>query len=114
VGIARYHDGEALWQHIVSKHSFDGGAAAFPKSPLTEVELEMGGEAEVDFFPCAVCGQAVPAHWHMDQHLEMLKPLCGMIAECKVCAKPFIEHRALRQHLNFTDLSRPIASVVPA
>ena len=60
--------------------------------------------ARDDFIPCAVCGQAVPSRWHMDQHLEMLKPLCGMNAECKVCHKPHIEHRALRQHLNFCRL----------
>lgn len=93
----------ALWQHVVSKHSHvdgDGSQLRVHKGPLTAAEEELGG-AEIEYVGCPVCTQAVPATWHMDQHLEMLKPLCGMAAECKVCARVFIEHRALRQHLNF-------------
>jgi hypothetical protein len=54
--------------------------------------------------PCDVCGQAVPSHWLMGQHLETLKPLLGIKASCMVCGKLFTEHRALRQHLNFCRL----------
>ena len=100
----RYHDKEALWQHMVSKHSYDT-AIEVPKGPLMEAESTFnGGDSETDFVPCEVCAQAVPTIWHMDQHLEMLKPICGMKALCKVCGRTFIEHRALRQHLNFCRL----------
>ena len=101
----KYHDKESLWQHVVSKHSLDGDSAINP-GPLTEAEQQIG-EADVEFVPCNICGQAVPSAWHIDQHLEMLKPLCGMKAACMVCGRTFMEHRALRQHLNFCRLKDP-------
>ncbi len=72
------------------------------QGPLTEAEEELG--THVHFVPCEVCGQAVPSSWHMEQHLETLKPLIGINALCKICNRSFTEHRALRQHLNFCRL----------
>jgi hypothetical protein len=46
----------------------------------------------------------MPGHWQIEQHLETLKPLVGMRAECLECHKVFTEHRALSQHLNFCRL----------
>jgi hypothetical protein len=74
-----------------------------------ELEAQLMGE-QVEFIGCPVCSQAVPKSWHIDQHLEMLKPLCGMKAECMVCGDFFIEHRALQQHLNFCRLKANAAA----
>eukprot|EP00039_Didymoeca_costata_P016129 m.284047 g.284047 ORF g.284047 m.284047 type:complete len:370 (+) comp16339_c3_seq12:1403-2512(+) len=99
-----YRDQQALWQHTVSKHGtyeISGPSAG----PLEE-ELERLRKLDInpEFIPCDICGQAVPKVWHENQHLEMLKPLCGMKASCMVCEKVFIEHRAMMQHLNFCAL----------
>lgn len=98
----KFHDEEALWQHRVAKHSFDRDIGA-KKHFLTDSEVAHGGE-EVKFIGCPVCSQAVPERWGMAQHLETLKPLVGLNAKCIMCEKTFIEHRALRQHLNFCKL----------
>ena len=42
---------------------------------------------DTHWVPCQVCGQAVPSHWQMGQHLETLKPLIGMKAICMICNK---------------------------
>lgn len=98
-----FADEQSRWQHCIAKHSFDKEIKNQHTRQLTEAEQEAGGGL-VDFVPCSVCGLAIPSTWHMNQHLEMLKPLVGLTAECMVCRKRFIEHRALRQHLNFCRL----------
>jgi len=56
---------------------------------------------EEGFYACPVCGQSVPLDWSVEEHLETLKPLLGLGAECTICKKKFIEHRALKQHMNY-------------
>jgi hypothetical protein len=56
---------------------------------------------EEGFYACPVCGQSVPLDWTVEEHLETLKPLLGLNAECGICNKKFIEHRALKQHMNY-------------
>ncbi|EGD73634.1 hypothetical protein PTSG_05342 [Salpingoeca rosetta] len=99
----RFHDDEALWQHRVSKHS--AAPAPDPQRPLSTAD-ELTAP-DVHYIPCPVCGQAIPDYWHIEQHLEMLKPLVGIKAVCKLCSKVFTEHRALGQHLNFCRVEIP-------
>lgn len=89
-----FPDAEAVWQHRISKHSVDGDTK--PMGPLTAEDgtPRLPGAAAEDLLgadthwvPCDVCGQAVPGHWVMGQHLETLKPLLGLRARCMVCDK---------------------------
>jgi hypothetical protein len=83
----KFKDTEALWQHRISKHSVDPNIR--PMGTLTgdapEAEDLTGDDTH--WVPCEVCGQAVPSHWQMGQHLETLKPLIGMKAVCMICDK---------------------------
>eukprot|EP00055_Hartaetosiga_balthica_P006711 m.21735 g.21735 ORF g.21735 m.21735 type:complete len:538 (-) comp5382_c0_seq1:675-2288(-) len=108
-----FHDQEAKWQHMVSKHSespavvdkqLEGNKGDISISSSQRFTDMLTAE-DVTYVPCDVCGQAVPSHWHIDQHLEMLKPLVGIKAKCKLCETVFTEHRALKQHLNFCRVS---------
>eukprot|EP00928_Gymnodinium_smaydae_P012052 TRINITY_DN14395_c0_g1_i2.p1 TRINITY_DN14395_c0_g1~~TRINITY_DN14395_c0_g1_i2.p1 ORF type:complete len:650 (+),score=108.40 TRINITY_DN14395_c0_g1_i2:94-2043(+) len=53
------------------------------------------------FYACPTCGQSIPLEWDLADHMETLKPLLGVQAACSICAKTFIEHRALKQHFNY-------------
>ncbi|EDQ89214.1 uncharacterized protein MONBRDRAFT_25425 [Monosiga brevicollis MX1] len=103
-----FTDDVALWQHRVAKHS--AHVAEGPRGPVTESIAQALTSPDVHWIPCPVCGQAIPDHWPMEQHLEMLKPLVGQRAACLQCDRVFTEHRALAQHLNFCrtpDSARP-------
>eukprot|EP01147_Barroeca_monosierra_P004961 gene4961-8733_t len=104
----KFHDSEALWQHTISKHS--STPVPSPQQPLTLSEEFTN--MSIHYIPCPVCGQAIPDYWHIEQHLEMLKPLIGIRATCKLCSKVFTEHRALDQHLNFCRVSIPAEMMV--
>eukprot|EP00392_Amoebophrya_sp_AT5.2_P004539 g4547.t1 len=58
------------------------------------------------FYSCGICGQAVPSHWSVHDHVMTLRPLLKLDLECDLCGKKFIEHRALRQHLNYCRAKR--------
>jgi hypothetical protein len=102
----QFRNAEAAWQHAVSRHTpplalgevgelLSGAAMATAKAAAAAADTSS------DFFPCPVCGQAVPSQWGIEQHEESLKPLVGLYARCRYCDKSFIEHRALMQHANF-------------
>lgn len=92
----RFSDAEGLWQHRVSKHSADPNIR--PMGPLTTEtpEAEDLTSDDTHWVPCDVCGQAVPSHWQMGQHLETLKPLVGMKAVCMICNKVSAKRHAGR------------------
>lgn len=55
------------------------------------------------YYSCPICTQAVPEHWSLEQHMELLKPLVGLKAKCQVCNKLFGEYRAVHQHRVFCE-----------
>lgn len=110
----QFRNAEAAWQHAVSRHTpplaleevgelLSGAAMATAKAAAAAADTSS------DFFPCPVCGQAVPRQWGIEQHEESLKPLVGLYARCRYCDKSFIEHRALMQHANFCRETRTAA-----
>lgn len=56
------------------------------------------------FFSCPICKQAVPLDWTLGKHFATFAPLLGGGLSCELCGKVFIEHRALKQHMNFCRL----------
>jgi hypothetical protein len=102
----RFRDAEAAWQHAVSRHATplaleEVGELLSGAAHATAKAAAAAADSSADFFPCPVCGQAVPSQWGLEQHQESLKPLVGLYARCRYCEKTFIEHRALMQHANF-------------
>eukprot|EP00812_Abedinium_dasypus_P009004 NODE_2725_length_887_cov_100.542067.p2 GENE.NODE_2725_length_887_cov_100.542067~~NODE_2725_length_887_cov_100.542067.p2 ORF type:complete len:262 (-),score=65.29 NODE_2725_length_887_cov_100.542067:86-778(-) len=67
---------------------------------LREVEGVARIWPDEGFYACPTCGQSVPLDWSLLDHLDTLKPLLGVAVKCRICDKAFIEHRALKQHLN--------------
>ncbi|CEM39019.1 unnamed protein product [Vitrella brassicaformis CCMP3155] len=93
-----FADLEARWQHAVAKHTYQGADEANEPSQSTRT---LDAPSFDSYYPCPICGLAVPGEWGIHQHLESLKPIVGLVAECVLCHRQFIEYRALQQHRNF-------------
>eukprot|EP00929_Paragymnodinium_shiwhaense_P048982 TRINITY_DN24727_c0_g1_i1.p1 TRINITY_DN24727_c0_g1~~TRINITY_DN24727_c0_g1_i1.p1 ORF type:complete len:645 (-),score=122.53 TRINITY_DN24727_c0_g1_i1:191-2047(-) len=115
-----FKDEGALQQHLLAVHS--GGdvskvrGARGPStlgfgSTLDDLKQGEAGRSPLDavheddegygYTPCPVCGMAVPKGTAMADHLEALKPLVNLSLTCELCSKPFVETRALQQHMRF-------------
>eukprot|EP00127_Corallochytrium_limacisporum_P002686 Clim_evm122s134 gene=Clim_evmTU122s134 len=90
-----------LWQHRVARHT-DLPEDVLASVPDTGKKVEAHEEAEC----CDLCGQEYPKHLGYEHHLEMLKPIIGLVMNCLRCKdRDFRERRALVQHLKFCVLA---------
>lgn len=100
-----------VWKDDAAERLLGQGVAASAGTPSPDgssvrvAALQAQGVVKIresqGCYECPVCQLLIPLDWDMADHLETLKPLVGMQAECPTCAKKFIEHRALKQHYGF-------------
>eukprot|EP00051_Salpingoeca_urceolata_P014207 m.180348 g.180348 ORF g.180348 m.180348 type:complete len:492 (+) comp18013_c0_seq2:137-1612(+) len=106
----RFNSQQAVWQHSMAMHSTHAVDLVGDDDDGARATAAPNAGAAGGYKPCPVCGQAVPTHWQISQHLENLKPLVGLSAKCLLCSRLFIEQRALKQHLTFCSLGKQTAS----